>query len=156
MKIEIIPYDEKYSEETVRMWRDSKEKALGQKDIHDFADHLNFLKTVLIEENQVFLAIDEDADKSVGLLAVDGEHLNQLYIHTDYQGKGIGTRLLKLAKSLSNGKLQLYTFEVNKRAQKFYEKYDFKIIGRGSENEENLPDILYEWKKSLKAETNEC
>lgn len=146
MQIKIIPYDEKYAEETVRMWRDSKEKALGQKDIHDFADHLNFLKTVLVKQNKVFLAIDEDVEKSVGILAFDGENLNQLYIHTDYQGKGIGTRLLNLAKSLSNGNLRLYTFEVNKQAQKFYEKHGFKIIGRGFENEENLPDILYEWK----------
>lgn len=148
MKIDIISYDEKYAEETVRMWRDSKEKALGHKDIHDFADHLNFLKTVLIKENQVFLAIDKDADKSVGIMAIDGDHLNQLYIHTDYQGKGIGTRLLNVAKNLSNGILRLYTFEVNKKAQKFYEKHGFEIIGRGFENEENLPDILYEWKNA--------
>lgn len=146
MKIGIIPYDERYSEETVRMWRDSKEKALGQNDIHDFADHLNFLKTVLVNGNQVFLAIDEKIDKSVGILAIDGKFINQLYIHTDYQNAGIGTRLLNLAKNLSNGTLRLYTFEVNKQAQKFYEKHGFEIIGRGFENEENLSDILYEWK----------
>lgn len=144
-KIKIIPYDEKYAEETVKMWRDSKEKALGVKDIHDFADHLNFLKTVLARENKVFLAIDEDADKAVGILAVAENELNQLYIHNDYQGIGIGTRLLEIAKDLSGGKLRLFTFEVNKGAQTFYEKHGFKIIGRGFENEEKLPDILYEW-----------
>lgn len=128
------------------MWRDSKEKALGQKDLHDFADHLNFLKTVLVNENKVFLAIDKDEDKSIGILAFDAEHLNQLYIHNGYQGKGIGTRLLNLAKEMSD-KLRLFTFEVNEKAQRFYEKHGFKIIGRGFENEENLPDILYEWEK---------
>ncbi len=39
----------------------------------------------------------------------------------------------------------MYTFEVNKIAQGFYEKNGFKIIGRGYENEEKLPDIQYEW-----------
>lgn len=146
-KIEIIPYAEKYAEETVRMWRDSKEKAIGVKDIHDFADHLNFLKTILVRENKVFLAIDGEKDKPVGILAIDGNELKQLYIHTDYQGTGIGTRLLEIAKELSGGCLRLFTFEVNRGAQAFYEKHDFKIIGRGCENEENLPDILYEWKK---------
>ena len=82
-KIKIIPYDEKYAEEAVQMWRDSKEKALGVKDIHDFADHLNFLKTILVKENNIFLAIDENADKAVGILAVAGSELNQLYIHND-------------------------------------------------------------------------
>jgi ribosomal protein S18 acetylase RimI-like enzyme len=145
--IQIIPYNEDYAEETVRMWRDSKEKAIGIKDIHDFEDHLNFLKNVLVNENKVFLAIDGDAVKVVGILAVAGNELNQLYIHTDYQGIGIGSRLLELAKELSGGKLRLFTFEVNKGAQAFYEKHGFKIIGRGFENEENLPDIRYEWKK---------
>jgi ribosomal protein S18 acetylase RimI-like enzyme len=145
LKIKIIPYDEKYAEETVEMWRDSKEKALGVADIHDFADHLNFLKTVLVKENKVFLAIDEDADKAVGILAVAENWLNQLYIHNNYQGIGIGTRLLEIAKDLSGGKLRLFTFEVNKGAQAFYEKHGFKITSYGYENEENLPDILYEW-----------
>lgn len=144
-KIKIIPYDEKYAEETVEMWRDSKEKALGVKDLHNFDDHLSFLKTVLVKENKVFLAIDEEADKAVGILAIEGNELNQLYIHNDYQGIGIGIRLLKIAKDLSGGWLRLFTFEVNKGAQAFYEKHGFKIIGRGFENEENLPDILYEW-----------
>lgn len=145
--IRIIPYHEKYAEETVRMWRDSKEKAIGIKDIHDFEDHLNFLENVLVNENEVFLAIDGEAEKVVGILAVAGNELNQLYIHTNYQGIGIGSRLLKLAKELSGGKLRLFTFEVNEGAQAFYEKHGFKITGRGFENEENLPDILYEWEK---------
>jgi hypothetical protein len=50
-----------------------------------------------------------------------------------------------MAKELSPGKLQLFTFEINKNAQTFYAKHNFKVIGRGFENEENLPDIKYEW-----------
>ncbi len=42
-------------------------------------------------------------------------------------------------------RLTLYTFEVNENAQRFYEKHGFKVIGKGHENEENLPDIQYEW-----------
>ena len=36
-------------------------------------------------------------------------------------------------------------FEVNENARRFYEKNGFKIKSKGHENEENLPDILYEW-----------
>jgi len=39
--VKIIDYDDKYARDTVRMWRESKEKALGVKDVHDFDDHLN-------------------------------------------------------------------------------------------------------------------
>jgi ribosomal protein S18 acetylase RimI-like enzyme len=143
--IEIIAYDDRYARDTVRMWRDSKEKALRQKDVHDFEEHLAFLRSVLVKENKVFLAIDKEFERVVGILAINGNWLNQLYIHINYQKIGIGSRLLNLAKELSPGKLELYTFEVNKNAQAFYEKHGFRITGRGFENEENLPDIKYEW-----------
>jgi ribosomal protein S18 acetylase RimI-like enzyme len=145
--IKIIDYDDKYALDAVRMWRDSKEKALGIKDVHSFDDHLGFLGTKLTKENKVYLAIDERTDNVVGIMAIAGSELNQLYIHAGYQGMGIGSRLLKIAKELSPGKLQLFTFEVNKGAQAFYEKHGFTIIGRGHENEENLPDLRYEWVK---------
>jgi ribosomal protein S18 acetylase RimI-like enzyme len=146
-KIKIIDYDDKYALDTVRMWRDSKEKALGVKDVHSFDDHLSFLRTKLIKENKVYLAIDERTDNAVGIIAIAGGELNQLYIHVGYQRMGIGSRLLQMAKELSPGKLQLFTFEVNKNAQAFYEKHGFTIIGRNHENEENLPDLRYEWVK---------
>jgi ribosomal protein S18 acetylase RimI-like enzyme len=147
-EIEVIAYDEKYARGAVKMWRDSKEKALEQKDAHSFAEHLAFLRFVLVKENRVFLAIDKKSATVAGLMAIRGSRLDQLYIHSDYQKTGIGSRLLNLAKELSPGTLRLFTFEVNKNARAFYEKHGFKIIGRGSANEENLPDIEYEWIKN--------
>lgn len=79
------------------------------------------------------------------MIAYNDSEISQLYIHINYQGLGIGQTLLDRAKAQSSGKLTLYTFEVNEKAQRFYEKHGFKVIGRGHENEENLPDILYEW-----------
>ena len=144
-KIEIIAYDDKYARDAVKMWRASKREALGQKDIHSFEEHLSYLRSVLTKENKVYLAIDKQSGTVVGILAINESQLNQLYIHTDYQRTGIGSRLLNLSKELSPGKLRLFTFEANKKARAFYEKHGFKIIGRGFENEENLPDIKYEW-----------
>ena len=42
-------------------------------------------------------------------------------------------------------RLTLSTFEVNEKARRFYERNGFEVIGGGCENEENLPDIQYEW-----------
>jgi ribosomal protein S18 acetylase RimI-like enzyme len=141
--VKIIPYQSAYSLETVKMWRDSKEKAIGQKEIHSFEDHVHFLNHILPERFQIELALSEE--KVVGMIAYNEAEISQLYIHADYQGLGIGASLLNKAKEQSNGRLALYTFEINKNAQRFYEKHGFTIIGRGYENEENLPDILYEW-----------
>jgi len=144
--IEIIKYDSVYAEATVSMWRQSKEKAIGQKEIHSFEDHLFFLNNILNKDNKIYIAVDDK--KVVGILAFNDYELNQLYIHIDYQGKGLGKRFLDLAKENSKGRLELYTFEVNHKAQRFYERNGFKIIGRGYENEENMDDIKYEWVRS--------
>lgn len=90
-------------------------------------------------------------EEVVGMIAYSDREISQLYIHIEYQGIGIGRALLDKAKAKSRGKLTLYTFEVNKNAQQFYEKYGFEEISRGHEKEENLPDIQYEWlsKKQL-------
>jgi ribosomal protein S18 acetylase RimI-like enzyme len=144
--IKIIEYDEKYAFDTVKMWRASMEKALGIKDHHSWEEQLDYLKAI-VKEHRVYLALEEPTDQVVGMMAVGGSELDQLYIHIDYQGIGLGTQLLNLAKELSPGKLQLYTFEVNKGAQLFYEKHGFTIIDRGVESESGMADIRYEWVK---------
>lgn len=143
-KIRITRYNSKYAEQTVNMWRASKQQAIGQKEIHDFDNHVYFLNNILREQFDIDIAIiDEEV---VGMIAYNDREINQLYIHINYQGIGIGRTLLNKAKAQSSGKLTLYTFEVNKKAQLFYEKNGFKIVGKGHENEENLPDIQYEWR----------
>lgn len=132
-----------YADQTVKMWRDSKEKAIGQKEVHSMENHITFLNDILPDKYKIELAIADD--KIVGMIAYNDREISQLYIHLDYQGIGIGQTLLDKAKEQSSGKLSLYTFEVNVNAQRFYEKNGFRIIGRGHENEENLPDIQYEW-----------
>lgn len=142
-KIIITKYHPKYAIQTVTMWRASKEKAIRQKENHSFENHVYFLNHILPENFQIQLALFDE--KVVGMIAYNKSEISQLYIHQDYQGMGIGKVLLEKAKSESSGRLTLYTFEVNKNAQRFYETHGFKRIGSGFENEENLPDIQYEW-----------
>ncbi|GKV54438.1 hypothetical protein NCCP2222_03850 [Sporosarcina sp. NCCP-2222] len=39
----IIPYRPEYAEQTVSMWRTSKEKAICRNEIHSFEEHVYFL-----------------------------------------------------------------------------------------------------------------
>lgn len=139
----ITQYRPKYAKQTVEMWRVSKEKAIDQKEIHSFENHVYFLNHILSEQYQVDIGLIDE--KVVGMIAYNEREISQLYIHIDYQGIGIGHTFLDRVKAQSSGRLTLYTFEVNVNAQRFYEKHGFEVIGRGHENEENLPDIQYEW-----------
>ena len=142
--INIIPYDDRYAWPTVRMWRASMERALGITDRHTWEGQVKYLHH-LASIYEVYLAVENSSDQVGGFLVVGGTELDQLYIHVDHQGKGIGPRLLNLAKERSPGKLQLYTFAVNQNAQRFYERHGFYIIDRGIESESGMADIRYEW-----------
>ena len=89
---------------------------------------------------------------AVGFLAVsegtDCSWIDQLYLLPGWVGLGIGTRLLELARSALPPPIRLYTFQCNHPARRFYERRGFAAIafGDGSGNEEQCPDILYEWR----------
>jgi GNAT superfamily N-acetyltransferase len=100
---------------------------------------------VVLPRQEVWVA--EAGGKVVGVTSLEGEMVQQLYILPGYQGIGIGSALLALAKSRRPGGLRLYAFQRNTRARTFYEHRGFTPIafGDGSGNEEGEPDVLYEW-----------
>ena len=144
MRVEIVEYDEAYAEEAVAMWSASKEKALGTNDA-SLDRYLEFLQNVLINTDKVFFALEREAQKVVGIMATNGDELNQLYIHPDYQRMGIGSQLMDVAKQLSPGKLSSRTFIINSNAQSFYEKHGLTPVGRDHNKCWGLDEIIYEW-----------
>ena len=69
--------------------------------------------------------------------------------------KGVGRRLIELAKERRPGGLDLYCFAVNATARRFYERNGFAPVafGDGSGNEERQPDVLYRWTPTPSAPT---
>ena len=83
----------------------------------------------------------------VGMAVIRPGELDQLYVAPAAQGRGIGSRLVDLAKRRSPQGLGLYTFQANQRAHGFYERRGFvaDAFGDGSGNEEREPDVHYAW-----------
>ncbi|MEB2843732.1 GNAT family N-acetyltransferase [Endobacterium cereale] len=85
-------------------------------------------------------------DELVGVIAFRENWIDQLYVLPQFQGQGIGARLLKQAKS-AHYVLNLWTFQRNVGARHFYEAHGFLARREtdGAENDEREPDVLYEW-----------
>lgn len=83
----------------------------------------------------------------VGLLVLRDDWVDQLYVDPDLTGRGIGARLLALAKRERPHGLRLWTFVSNQGAQRFYERHGFTEVERtdGTDNEERAPAIRYVW-----------
>ena len=83
----------------------------------------------------------------VAMMVLDEAGIGHLHVDPLWHRHGIGSRLVALAKERRPGGLDLYTFQVNQRARRFYERHGFVLVtlGDGSGNEEGQPDVLYRW-----------
>jgi ribosomal protein S18 acetylase RimI-like enzyme len=106
-----------------------------------------WIRDVVMPTGGTWVALDADG-AIVGMMVVALGDLDQLYVRPDRLGEGIGRRLLDIAKERSPDGLTLYTFQVNERARRFYERHGFvaEWFGDGSANEEGQPDVRYAWR----------
>ena len=95
---------------------------------------------------EVWVAEVDDAVS--GVLVLNGSWIEQLYVDPDWTNQGLGTALIERAKVECPEVLDLWTFKSNRRAQRFYERHDFRAVGgTNGDNEEGEPDVHYRWAK---------
>jgi len=102
----------------------------------------------LVDNGTVYVAKNEK--DVLGFIEVSNNFINHLYISPNYQGHGVGKKLLDFAKGKNPDGLSLWVFEENDGAIKFYEREGFKLMEKreiNPDNEEHLPDRKYFWKK---------
>ena len=136
-------------EPMVRMWRESFEYGVGIVDPHPIADQIAYFEREVRAKHRVRVA--KDGGVVVGVLASSAESVAQLYVRVGHHRRGIGSRLLSLAKAGSEGTLWLFTFAQNKRACAFYESQGFTVAERGFEPMWQLEDVKYMWARSASA-----
>ena len=100
---------------------------------------------VLLPAHDVWVADDDGT--VVGLLALSDGRLDQLYLDPDRRGEGTGDRFVALAENRQPRGLQLWTFQVNEPARRFYLRHGFVEVERtdGADNEEREPDVRLAW-----------
>ena len=141
--------DEDFDAVTI-LWRVAREKSLPdfqREKGHFFYEDQDYFRDHILPRNQVWVV--EVNDQPVAFMAMQNDFIDQLYIHPDYQRRGIGKALLDLAHERSPEHVWLYTLQANVNARAFYEKNDFVAEKFGiSPPPESEPDIEYHWRKS--------
>ena len=116
---------------------------------HPDADVRRWLAEEMLAAHEVWVATDPDENnRVVGFISLSSDMVAQLYVAPERIGRGIGDRLLELAKARRPDGLDLFCFRVNGFARRFYERRGFVPIafGDGSGNEEAQPDVRYAWR----------
>lgn len=130
------------------LWRISREKSLPEFQLekgHFFYEDLDYFHNVVLKKHRVWVA--ELESRPVGFMAMNKDFIDQLYIHPDFQRRGIGHLLLNFAREQSPSHLWLYTLQANTNARAFYEKNGFVAEKFGvSPPPESEPDVEYHWR----------
>jgi GNAT superfamily N-acetyltransferase len=131
-----------------RVLRSSFDQALPSlAGLHTPEEDRWFFRARVFRTCEVWGAFDRAA--MVGMIAFREDWIDQLYVLPKEQRRGVGTELLQVAQN-SFGRLQLWTFQRNVPARRFYEARGFALIREtdGAGNEEKEPDALYLWERS--------
>jgi ribosomal protein S18 acetylase RimI-like enzyme len=98
-------------------------------------------------KRQTIVAVDASRVRGFVTMTPD-KFVTALYVEQASRGQGIGGLLLERAKRELSPEVSVYVFQNNVGALKFYAKHGFVEINRTSgDNDENLPDILMEWRE---------
>lgn len=117
--------------------------------LHTVEEDRRFIENIILKECEVIVA--EGDPGIVSFLALNGEEIRLLYSHPDFIGSGAGSLLLDAVKKSSVAALELWCFQANERARRFYEERGFRAVRftDGQDNEEKVPDVRYRWVRAV-------
>jgi GNAT superfamily N-acetyltransferase len=113
--------------------------------VHTDAEVQRWFSDVVLPTHEVWVAQVDDGSV-IGLIVLDESWVDQLYVDPPWFGRGVGSRLLTFAKRQRPKGLELWTFESNHSARRFYERHGFTVVdSTDGDNEEAEPDLRYRW-----------
>ena len=115
--------------------------------LHTEEEDRRFIENVILAECEVRVAKTDGA--IISFLARRDEEIRLLHTHPAYLGMGAGTRLVEAAKASGVAALELWCFQANTGARRFYEARGFCPVRFtiGENNEEKMPDVRYRWER---------
>ncbi|MTI80852.1 MAG: GNAT family N-acetyltransferase [Firmicutes bacterium] len=121
----IREYSKKDDQELVKIWYDASILAHNFVPSEFWASEKKNIQEKYLPMAETF--VKELDGKIVGFISLIDDYIGGLFVSPEYQGKGIGSELIKKAKSLRR-ELTVEVYKDNIRAQKFYKKSGFTII----------------------------
>src|SRR3977135_3310780 len=98
-------------------------------DLHTHDERRHFISEVVPRDHELWVA--EDDSRVVGLAAISASTLGHIFVHPDFQDRGLGTALLDKTKELRPDGFTLWTFPANEKACCFYERHGLHAIEHG-------------------------
>jgi GNAT superfamily N-acetyltransferase len=117
---------------------------------HDDEDVRRWIADVVVGSSETWVALDRE--RIVAMMALRVGWIDQLYVEPARTGRGIGSLLVALAQRSQPEGLDLWAFQANLGARRFYERHGFVAVAfTEGDNEEGAPDVRYHWSANAAA-----
>ena len=143
----IRTFCEEDTEAVVRLWLEASIEA------HSFiprefweAAAEDMRRVYLPMSDEIVLHVDDASGDVDAFFAFVGDFLAALFVAPAAQGRGLGSRLLRIACRM-HPELSLTVYKENRRAVALYEKHGFRICGERVEEKTGAVEYLMEKQK---------
>ena len=99
------------------------------------------MRTLYLPLSEIVVDEDRTTGEVVAFMAFVEDYLAALFVAPAHQKRGVGSRLLALAKKM-RGTLDLSVYAENERAVAFYQKNGFRITGERIEEVTGRTELL--------------
>jgi len=131
----IRPLNESDYDEIVRVWLEASLQAHSFIPLEYWHEHCSDMREVWLPLSDILLGyVDDTKGTLVGFAALVDDALAALFVEPQYQGQGIGSRLLGTAIKICPS-LSLTVYAENIRAIAFYTKYGFTCVDERTEED---------------------
>lgn len=134
----------------VRLWFEASVQS------HDFiplahweAEKENLRTLYLPLSDEIVVHVDDDSGEIDAFFAFAGDFLAALFVAPAAQGKGLGSRLLHIARRMHPA-LTLAVYAENRRAVNFYRQNGLTVYARRTERSTGHRELLMKATKELK------
>ncbi len=139
MILPVVPEDARACAAVLNDWIDATP---WMPRVHPPDDVARHYRESVLPQQRVFVAERDGRIDGFVAVAADGETVSALYLAPEACGRGLGPALLNAVRG---GPQRLWTFRTNEGARRFYAREGFREVRQTEgDNEEGLPDILFE------------
>lgn len=129
----------------MQIWLNTNIKAHNFIDSKYWTDNYDMVKNMLphaeiyVHENDVTKQID-------GFIGLNDDYIEGIFVEQTVQSKGIGKQLLDFVKNIKSS-MSLRVYQKNTRAISFYQREQFFIQSKSTDDNTNEKEFIMTWGK---------
>ena len=137
----IRAFKEEDTETVIRIWLEASILSHSFIDKAYWEEKADAMRTLYLPLSEVVVDEDKDTGEVVAFIAFVEDYLAALFVAPAHQKKGVGSRLLALAKKMRDT-LELSVYAENERAVAFYRKNGFRMTDKRIEEMTGHTELL--------------